>query len=202
MKSIKFLFLLLVMFASCGKDNGKQEQTISFDSLSPCNLSEGSFTLSATASSGLPVTFTSDNSSIASINGNTLTPLKKGIVNITASQAGNDEYFEAPKIVRMLVVNEDNDPDKKNQTIAFELSVGELKFGEPDLTLEATASSGLPVTFTCTYQYVQITNNVLKLLYLGVHYDTDVTVTASQGGNEEYNAAPHVSKTLHVIHEE
>jgi hypothetical protein len=201
MKYFKFLLLLLVMFASCGEKDGKREQTISFNSLSPRNLSEGAFTLVATASSGLPVTFSSSDPSIASISGNTVTPLKKGSVDITASQAGNDEYFEAPKIVRTLVINEDNNASKKDQTITFELSVPELSFGT-DLTLEATASSGLPVTFTSTFQYIQITGNILRLTYEGEHYDADAIITASQPGNDEYNAAPNVSQQLHVKHDE
>jgi hypothetical protein len=201
MRYLKFLFIVLVLFTSCGeKNNGKQEQTISFGNLLPHNLSEGAFELTATASSGLPVSFASSNSSIASINGNTVTLRAKGTVEITASQPGNDEYFEAPNIVRSLIINEDNNPDKSDQTITFTLSVSEWTYGSGDLILEATASSGLPVVFSSDYPYVSITGNVLRLTYEGVHYDANATITASQPGNDEYNAAPNVSRTLHVQH--
>jgi hypothetical protein len=193
---------MLVLFASCGEKDGKREQRISFNPLLPRNLSEGSFILSATASSGLPVLFKSGNSSIASISGNTVTLLKKGVVDVTASQAGNDEYFEAPDIVHSLTINEDNNPDKLDQTITFDLPALELIFGTGGMTLEATSSSGLPVAFSSDYPYVQITGNILNLTYEGLHYDYEATITASQSGNGEYNAAPNVSRKLRVVHNE
>ncbi|MDR1455268.1 MAG: hypothetical protein LBJ01_06425 [Tannerella sp.] len=195
---------MLLSFSACGggEDNGKSEQAITFDVLAPRNLSERFFELNATASSGLPVSYASSESSVAAISGRTVTLLKKGTTNITASQAGNGAYFEAAQITRLLTVNEDNNDRKKNQTITFELSVTELNFNEGELTLEATASSGLPVSFTANHINVAIEGTLLKLTYTGSHYDDDVTVTASQEGNDEYNAAPNVSRGLHIKHDE
>lgn len=202
MKYFTILLMMLVLTASCGGDDGKKEQTISFDPLTPHNLSEASFALNATASSGLTVAFASSNPSIAAINGKTVTFLRKGSVEITATQAGNDEYFEAPGVKRTLVINEDNNPDKKTQEITFNLSVNEWTFDSGVLTLEATSSSGLPVTFSSEFRYVNINGSSLQLTYEGVHYDDYAIVTASQAGNDEYNAAPNVSRTLHVTHSE
>jgi hypothetical protein len=158
--------------------------------------------LNATASSGLSVSFTSSDPSVASVSGKTASLHKAGTVTITASQTGNDSYFEAPSIRQTLLVNEDNNPNKENQTISFELSITELNFLLGEITLEATATSGLPVTFTANHPYVRITGNTLKLIYEGEHYNDIATITASQAGNDAYNAAPNVSKGLRVLHEE
>ncbi|MDR0700384.1 MAG: hypothetical protein LBG28_14390 [Tannerella sp.] len=203
MKQLFSTFFIAILFAACGGgDNTRSEQTITFDPLLPHNLSEGSFELTATASSGLPVVFASSDLSVASISGETVTLHKKGMITITATQSGNDRYFEAPAIKRNLIINEDNDPNKKNQTITFELSVTSLNYNVGVLTLEATASSGLPVTFYTDHRFVRITGNTLELVYEGIHYDDYATITASQAGNSEYNAAPNVSKILHVVHDE
>jgi hypothetical protein len=202
-----FIFLVavtLLFLTACGggDDNGKSEQTISFGPLAPHNLSERSFELDAKASSNLQVSFKSSDLSVATVNGKTVTLLKKGTTTITASQSGNDTYFEAPNVPRALVVNEDNDPDKQTQTITFNLTVVEWKSSQGSLTLEATASSGLPVSFSSNLSYVVISGNILSLEYTGAHYNENVIITASQAGNNEYNAAATVSRVLHVSHED
>jgi len=201
--AVCYFTAIIAGLTSCGgnDDSGKADQTISFSSLTPHNLSEQSFELNATASSGLPVSFTSSDPTIATVSEKTVHLLKSGTIFITASQSGNDAYFEAPSVRQKLVINSDNDPDKKNQTITFDLSVSEWKYSQGELTLEATASSGLPVTFTTTHPFVSITGNTLNLIYTGTHYDNEAVIVASQAGNAEYNAAPNVSKTLHVSHD-
>jgi hypothetical protein len=191
-----------ILFAACsGGDNSKSEQSISFDALPPHNRSEVSFELNASASSGLPVSFSSSDLSAASINGKTITLLKAGNVNITASQAGNDEYYEAPNVSRVLIIQEGNDPNKKDQTITFNLNITELKSSDGDLTLDASASSGLLVTFTVNNPDIAlITGNTLHLQD-GTYSGENITITALQSGNNEYNAAPNVAKSLQVEHD-
>jgi len=75
--------------------SSKSSQTITFNALPTKTYGDADFTLSATASSGLPVTFSSSDSSIASINDASVTMHKQGVVTITASQAGNASYYEA-----------------------------------------------------------------------------------------------------------
>jgi hypothetical protein len=205
MKDFKFLFVLLfTLFVACGEndDKTKSDQTITFDNLSPHNLSEGSFELSASTSSGLPVTFTSSNASVATVSGKTVNLLSVGTTMITASQAGDDSWFEAPKKMQPLTINEDNNPNKKTQVITFNLNVTEFSSNSDEpLALNATADSGLPVTFSCNSPFVKITDNRLTLLYTGVHYANEpVEITASQSGNDEYNAAPNVKRTLRITH--
>ena len=63
------------------------------------------FTLSASATSSLPVAFSSSNPAILSITGNTATILAKGKVTINATQPGNVNYNKANTIVREIIIN-------------------------------------------------------------------------------------------------
>ncbi len=53
------------------------------------------FTVSATASSGQPVTFSTDTPSVCTVTGSTVTTVAPGTCTITASQAGNANYAAA-----------------------------------------------------------------------------------------------------------
>ncbi|MBF6640936.1 hypothetical protein IVB69_05550, partial [Flavobacterium sp. J49] len=61
-------------------------------------------TLSATASSALPVTFESSDTNVATIDGNVLTIVGIGSVTITAKQAGNTNYAAAPDLMQTRLV--------------------------------------------------------------------------------------------------
>lgn len=199
------LCILIVTLSSCGSSGVKENQTIAFDNLAPHNLSEGSFILKATASSGLPVTFFSSDTTIATIRDNTITFHKPGTVDITAVQTGNTQYYQAAQVTRSLTINEDNNAVKKNQTITFVLNETIWKLSQGTLTLNATASSGLPVTFTSSnITYALITGNLLTVssgAIAGNDNGVIVVITASQAGNYEYNSAPTVTDTLRVIHD-
>ena len=196
---------LLVLLLSCGSSDVKLNQTVSFDYLAPHNLSEGSFILKATATSGLSVTFLSSDTTIATIKDSIVTLIKPGTVTITATQSGNANYYAAGTVIRSLTVNEDNNAIKKDQTISFALNDTVWKVSKGYLTLKATASSGLPVTFTSSnIAYAAITGNLLEVSSGAIIGNNDgvlVVITASQAGNYLYNAAPTVSQTLRVIHD-
>jgi hypothetical protein len=68
--------------------------------------SNGSFALVATASSGLPVTYTSTVTGVASIVGNICTPVTPGVTNIVAAQAGSTAYSAASTVTQSLVIVE------------------------------------------------------------------------------------------------
>ncbi|MFM2316562.1 MAG: hypothetical protein RLZZ155_894, partial [Bacteroidota bacterium] len=78
-------------------------QTITFSLASPVNYGVTPITLNATASSGLPVTYSSSNTSIATVAGNILTIVGAGSVVITANQAGDATYAAAPSVTQTLV---------------------------------------------------------------------------------------------------
>jgi hypothetical protein len=84
----------------------KTDQIITFGALPDKKITDAPFTVSATASSGLPVSF-SIVSGPASISGNkvTISGIGTGPVTVRASQAGNDVYNAAPNVDRIFNVN-------------------------------------------------------------------------------------------------
>ena len=82
-------------------------QAITFQEIPDKKISEGTFALSATASSGLPVTYTSSDPAVATISGNTVKLVGTGDAVITASQAGDAVYKPAADVKQILLVNPD-----------------------------------------------------------------------------------------------
>ena len=77
---------------------------ITFDALSPIVAGSPSFPLTATASSGLPVSYTSSNSGVATVSGSMVTIGASGTSTITASQPGNIDYAAAQNVQETLTV--------------------------------------------------------------------------------------------------
>ena len=82
----------------------KSDQNITFSQLADLTYGDSDFNLTATASSGLPVSYSSANTSVATINGNTVTIMGTGSTTITASQGGNASYNAATDVQQVLIV--------------------------------------------------------------------------------------------------
>lgn len=81
----------------------KRDQTISFAELPERDVQDPPFAVSATASSGLPVSFTANGVCTVSNNTVTLAGLP-GTCTITARQPGNPSYNPAPDVTRSFAV--------------------------------------------------------------------------------------------------
>ncbi len=79
-------------------------QTITFGALPPKRLDAAPFALGATASSGLPISYTSSTPGVAGVSGNTVTLASIGTTTFTASQAGSAIYLPAASIAQDLTV--------------------------------------------------------------------------------------------------
>ncbi len=167
--------------------NSKQSQTIIFSALAAKTFGDPNFNLSATTSSGLAISYSSSNTAVATISGNTVTIVGAGTANITASQAGDAIYNPAVDVMQQLIVN------KANQTITFG-ALAARQLSEGSFQLSATASSGLSVSFASSNTSVAtISENTVTLVAAGT-----TTITATQIGNENYNAASAVAQVLTV----
>ncbi|MCZ8354805.1 MAG: YDG domain-containing protein [Cyclobacteriaceae bacterium] len=101
-------------------------------------LSNGTFTVEAAASSNLPLTVTSSNPAIASVNGNTITMHQLGEVTLTFSQAGNQNYLPATNVTRTFtIVNE-----TRVIGLATEALVEPVIVGFPHLRLITVSNTG------------------------------------------------------------
>jgi len=82
----------------------KANQSITFGALAGKVISDAPFALTATASSGLMVSYSSSDSGVASVSGNTVTILALGTTTVTASQAGNGNWNAATSVPQNLTV--------------------------------------------------------------------------------------------------
>ena len=163
-------------------------QTISFGPLPDRTFGDPPFTVVATASSGLPVSFAAIGQ--CTVAGDVVTLLGAGSCTVTASQAGNASYQPAPDVAQTFAIVAP--PTSQPQTIGFD-ALPDRTVGDPPFTVAATASSGLPVSFAASGQCT-VSGDLVTLTGAG-----SCTVTASQAGNATYQPAPDVARTFAIV---
>ena len=166
-------------FPACLKAN----QTISFGALPNKKFGDPDFALSASASSGLAVSFAASGS--CTVTGATGHLTGAGACTVTASQPGDSSNNPAPDVSQSFTIA------KENQTITF-VALAAKTFGDADFSVAATSSSGLSVSFaaagSCT-----LSGATVHIAGAG-----SCTVTVSQAGDSNYNAAPDVPRTFSI----
>ena len=171
----------------------KMAQTIDF-MLAGTGTAGDKIALTATATSSLPVTFTSSDEAVAAIgtgaDAGMLVLKTEGTAIITASQSGNDAYEVAPPVTQMIMVS------KQTQTITFTLAT--TGTAGDKIALTATAESGLEVTFTSSDEAVATIGTGADAGMLVLKTEGSAIITASQSGNDAYEAAPPVPQTIMV----
>ena len=164
-----------------------QAQNITFtQDLTGKTFGDADFTLTASVDSGLSLTFVSSDTSIVSISGTTASIVGAGSVNITAEQAGNDDYAYAAVTQGMTIA-------KASQTITFP-AISTQYESTGTMTLPATASSGLTVSYSSSDNSIVSVSGTTATF----HQTGTVTITASQAGDDDYNAASDETASLTV----
>jgi len=170
----------------------KTSQTITFPAITGTQFALTSVPLSATATSGLAVSFASASPTVCSVSGTTASLLTSGTCVIHATQAGNTLYFAAPLVSQSFTVA------KVSQTISFPTITG-AHYALSNVTLGATASSGLTVSFATTTPTVcSVAGNTVSLLIAG-----SCILQATQTGSSVYAAALPVTQVVavHLAHQ-
>jgi uncharacterized ubiquitin-like protein YukD len=113
----------------------KENQTINFTTLPTKIYGDTPFPLTATSTSGLPVTFSSSNTQVAIVSGSDVTIVGAGVTTITASQDGNGFYNPAMSVEQILTINQ--------RAITITADAKSKIYGEDDeaLTYQITAGS-------------------------------------------------------------
>jgi hypothetical protein len=156
-------------------------QTISFPAITTLKVGDPDFG-EAVSSSGLTATYSSSDQSVATIVNGKIHIVGAGTSEITATQAGDANYYPADAVKQNLTVV------KNDQTISFNALSSKI-IGDSDFDPGAIASSGLAVTYTSSDESVaSIVNGKIHILASGTS-----TITASQAGNNVY--APAASQT-------
>ena len=164
----------------------KSNQTITFDTpVAQTFRPSGTFTVSASATSGLPVSFASSTTSVCTVSGATVTMQGAGTCTLTASQSGSTNWNPASNVVRSFAIN------KANQSITFG-ALSNRTYSATPFPVSATASSGLVVSFASqTTSTCSVSNTDVTMLAAGT-----CTIRALQSGNANYNGASIVDQSF------
>jgi hypothetical protein len=111
--------------------------------------------------------------------------LAAGTYTVVASYSGDSSYQASASTAQTLTIA------KAAQTITFG-ALGNQTYGAAPFALTATASSGLPVTYSLTGP-ATVTGSTVTITGVG-----QVVVTAAQAGNATYAAATTVSQSFTV----
>lgn len=164
-------------------------QTITFGALTNKTYGDPPFTVSATASSGLAVTFSSLTAPVCTVSGATVTIVAAGSCTIRALQGGDSNYNAAPNVDQGFSVGQ------AGQAITF-TTLPNKNFGDAAFSISATASSGLTVSSTTTPAVCTSSGtngSTITLVAVGT-----CTLRLSQGGDAMYMAAPDVDHSFSV----
>ena len=155
------------------------------------------FTVSATATSGLAVMFSSGTPAVCTVSDSTavdqadVMTLTAGVCTIVAAQGGNADWAAAASIQQSFRVIA-NPPPPTRQTITF----GSLA-SQPvnaHFTVSATATSGLAVTFgSGTPAVCTVSGATVMTVAVGT-----CMIVAAQGGNADYAPASDVTRSFRV----
>ena len=172
--------------------SSKIPQTISTITFTPATLLvAGSIVVSATSSSGLPVTFTSTTRYICitvGLYGKTVVGIAGGECILSANQAGNTAYNAAVSTRKNITVH------KASQTIgSITFAPSALTVGRTT-TLSATATSRSAVEFSSTTpSNCAVLGRTVTAISAGV-----CTVAANQAGDLNYKPAPRVTQNITI----
>jgi large repetitive protein len=170
-------------------------QTISFTSTAPGAAVYGgaAYTVSAAATSGLPVTFTAGPSSagVCTVSGSTVTIVGVGTCSVNANQGGSGSYLAAPQVQQSFTIA------RAPQTIAITSTPPPVDKHSPPYTITATATSGLAVTFSIAPSSASICS--ISGSSVSFKKQGDCIVRGNQAGNANYLPAPQVQQVITVL---
>ena len=161
----------------------KANQTISFEPLTAKTYGDPDIPIVALASSGLPVSLAASGS--CTVTGAIVHITGAGSCTVTATQAGDANYAAAPAASHTFVIA------RAEQAITF-VPLARKVYGAPDFTVSASASSGLPVSFSASGRCT-VSGATVHLTRPGA-----CTITASQPGDANYDSAPPASQTFTI----
>lgn len=124
----------------------------------------------------------------ATIAGTTVTLTGGGSVTLQASQAASGTYAAGSATATFTVA-------QRAQTINFIAPATPVAFTSGPIALVATASSGLPVSFSIVSGPGQVSGSTLTVKGGGT-----IVIAADQAGDTNYAAAPRVTRTVMVLY--
>jgi len=163
-------------------------QAIDFQSVSPLEYSAEvpPIDLTATTTSGLQVQFSTDTPLVCAVSGTSLQILGAGTCVVVAYQPGDRTWNEV-RVTQSITIA------KATQTITF-TQPDATTYGAGPITLSASSSAGLTVSFTSgTTSVCTVSGSSVTILAAGT-----CTITASQAGSSNYSAATSVPRSITI----
>ncbi len=195
--------------------SGTTAQNVNFDALANMSLSDASLDVSATASSGLSVSFSSQSASVCTVTGIRVTLIATGNCVIRAGQAGDAVFAAAADVERSFMVSAtgssvsiSHSPDQPvtGQTIIFTVTItgtnpsGRISFTDNGSTIGTTTVANGVANFnvpglnrgdhSIVAQYSgDVNNSASSSVPLGLTIKAAPTTSSSGGGGCALGAA-------------
>jgi len=188
----------------------QQAQTITWNNTTSRNLSDGAFSLGASTDSVVTLTYTSSNTSIATVDANGLvTPLTDGAFTITISAPANASHFAASLTTTSITViddvtdtdgdgipdSSDPHPNQQDQTITWNNTTSR-NLSDGAFSLGASTDSVVTLTYTSSNTSIATVdaNGLVTPLTDGAF-----TITISAPANASHFAASLTTTSITVI---
>ncbi|MEO8847684.1 MAG: FG-GAP-like repeat-containing protein [Casimicrobiaceae bacterium] len=165
----------------------KATQSIAFAAPAMRTYGASPFLVAASATSKLPVSISSSTTSVCTVSGSSASLIAAGTCTLHATQAGDANYSPATAIAQSFTVA------KAAQAITFAAPATHV-YGDSPFTVSGTASSGAQVSFASTSGATcKISGTTATIVSAG-----SCSIRASQMGNQNYLAAPDVTRTFGI----
>jgi hypothetical protein len=182
----------LLASTSATRSISLRQQTITFSP--PASITYApSIILSASASSGLTVDFSSATPAVCTVSVRTLTLISVGECVVKASQTGNNQFLPAANIDRSIAIS------KAPQTITFRNPISATSTVDNTVWMSnVTSSSGLDI------EYQSLTGSICNILtlngltYVKTYFEGTCRIVVRQSGNAMYEPANSIEKSISV----
>jgi trimeric autotransporter adhesin len=172
----------------------RQSQTITFNAPPVKTYGNADFAAGATSTNNtIPITYTSSNTSVATIVGSNIHIVGGGTTTITASQAGNAFYFPAQSVAKTLTINKANLAVKVADTVRnygesnppFVITYSGFVLGEipAALTSQPTATTTATATTAPGYYPIVLSGGVSNN-YNFVYANGTLTILPATGSEQ------------------
>ncbi len=164
-------------------------QDITFAALDDRQIDAGGFDLTATSSSDyLPVSFASLTTGTCTVSGSTVSLVSTGECQIEASQAGDSNFEAASSVTQSF------DITRPENIITFDAITDDKTTLTEPFALSASATSGLPVSFSTSSDACSVSESTVTVLGLGA-----CVIDANEGGDALYKPAAPVQRSFTIV---
>ncbi|MEP7062390.1 MAG: FG-GAP-like repeat-containing protein [Betaproteobacteria bacterium] len=165
----------------------KAVQVITFGAIGDHVFSDQPIALSATTSSGLPVSFASTTPTVCAVVSLMATIVNVGTCSIRAMQPGDASHSPAPMVDRSFAIG------RASQSISFD-PIPPRTFGDPPFAISATSTASLPIAVvSLNTAACDVTGNSVRVVAAGA-----CALRASQAGDSHFMPAVSVDRSIAI----